>query len=60
MRHAIKTFEFEEGTQPDTSYKIVVYFRGKVVDTFQAPTMRAAILWFNAAGYERYSVVGED
>jgi len=53
MRKATKEFEFEEGTQSDMSYKIIVYFRGKVIDVFQKPTMVAAIDEFYAAGYRR-------
>ena len=53
MHRATKEFVFEEGTEADTSYKIVVYFRGDVVDTFKRATMKDAILAFYTAGYKR-------
>lgn len=51
MKKAIKIYEYEGESQADLSYKITVYFKGKVVDTFQTPTMQSAFLLFSMAGY---------
>lgn len=51
MKKAIKIYEYEGESQADLSYKITVYFKGKVVDTFQTPTMQSAYLLFSMAGY---------
>jgi hypothetical protein len=51
MRTAIKVFEFEGESQHDCSYKITVYHKGKVVETFQCPTMQGAYLLLSHAGY---------
>ena len=52
MPGAIKSFEVEEGSTPNSWYSIVVRFRGKKVDEFLKPTMQEAHAVFELAGYE--------
>lgn len=50
--HAVKTFEVREGSTPSLNYRIEVLYASAVVETFERPTMRAAINAFLYAGYE--------
>lgn len=51
MKAAIKKFDVQEETIPGGYYRIVVKFRGVVVDTFIESTMALAIAQFERAGY---------
>jgi hypothetical protein len=53
-RRCTKEFEYDEYTVSGSlNYRIVVYFHGQVVDTFEEPTMNAALFKFEMAGYRR-------
>lgn len=52
----VKWFEVVERTvQESMYYRIEVRFNGVMVDEFERPTMREAVLAFEHAGYKRPS-----
>lgn len=50
---ATKIFDVVESSTPEMWYKIEIYFHGKVVETFEKPTMQEALFALELAGYKR-------